>query len=461
MNQNLTQGAIVPSLLRLALPIMGMSFVQMAYNMVDMIWLGRVGADAVAAVGTATFFTWLGMSLQMTTKTGAEITISQEIGRGNQDKAAVYGSNSLILGLLLAVIYGVATFVLSPELIAFFKLEEQSVNEMATSYLQIIAIGAPFYYLNLTFSGVFTGAGNSRLPFKVTSAGLILNIIIDPLFIFGWGPFSGMGSNGAAIATVLSQLFVTVLFIAAIYQGRSVIKLPDTRFHLNKDIAARILKLGFPVASHMALFACFSIAIARIVSQWGALPIAVQSVGAQIEAVSWMTAEGFATALGTFTGQNYGANKWHRIYAGFLVTVAISVLIGAIVTLVFLLFGEQVFSLFIPEPDAIQLGAIYLGILGISQMFMCMEISTSGAFYGVGKTIPPTMVSIILTGMRIPLALLVAKGILDLGVPGVEGVWWVVSLTSVAKGVLLFGWFYWFIYHHPERKAGHLEAKLA
>ena len=299
------------------------------------------------------------------------------------------------------------------------------------------------------------------MPFKVNSAGLILNIVIDPLFIFGWGPFSGLGTSGAAIATVLSQSFVTLLFIAAVYQGRSVIKLPETSFRLNSTVAIRVLKLGFPIASHMALFACFSIAIARIVSQWGALPIAVQSVGAQIEAVSWMTAEGFATALGTFTGQNYGANKWHRIYAGFLVTVAISVLIGAIVTLVFLLLGEQVFALFIPEQEAIQLGAVYLGILGISQMFMCMEISTSGAFYGIGKTIPPTLVSIVLTGMRIPLALLVAKGLLDFGVPGVEGVWWVVSLTSVAKGILLFGWFYWFIYRHPERQVGQLEARTA
>ena len=203
---------------------------------------------------------------------------------------------------------------------------------------------------------------------------------------------------------------------------------------------------------HNALFASFSIAIARIVAEWGALPIAVQSVGAQIEAVSWMTAGGFATALGTFTGQNYGAEKWQRIFTGFRVTVAISVLVGGMVTLAFMLFGENIFALFIPELDAIQLGAVYLSIVAISQIFMCMEISTSGSFYGLGRTLPPSLVSIIFTGLRIPLGLLLAYGAIGFPGMGLKGIWWSVSITSIIKGSLLFGWCYWALYNNPQRR---------
>ena len=451
MNQNLTQGPIVPSLVRLALPIIGMSFVQMAYSLVDMIWLGRVGANAVAAVGTASFFTWFGISILVTTKTGVEITVSQEVGRENREKASIFGGNALVLAVILAALYGAATYIFANPLIGFFDLKETGVNEMAVSYLRIIALGAPFYYTTPTLGGVFTGAGNSHLPFRMTSSGLLLNIIIDPLFIFGIGPFEGMGTSGAALATVLSQLFVFLLFSRKIIKGESVIRLTRESFQLTTAIVRRIVELGLPVATQSALFACFSIAIAKIVAGWGALPIAVQSVGAQIEAISWMSAGGFATALGSFTGQNFGAGKWHRIYKGFQVTVSISVLIGFLVTLAFFGFGEEIFSLFIPEADAIHLGGIYLTILAVSQVFMCMEISTSGAFYGLGKTVPPSLVSIVFTGSRIPLALLLAHGALGFPGMGLEGVWWSVSLSSVVKGLLLFGWFYWIIEKKVDR----------
>lgn len=452
MSQNLTQGPIVPSLLRMALPIIGMSFVQMAYSMVDMIWLGRVGADAVAAVGTASFITWFGASLMVTMKSGVEITVSQEVGRQNQKKASSFACNAILLAVIFATFYGLVTYSLAGDLVAFFNIDKPDVNEMAASYIQIIALGAPFYYINPVLAGIFTGSGNTRLPFQIASTGLLLNILIDPLFIFGFGPVPSLGVRGAAIATVLSQLLVTLMACQKIVSGQSVVQVSRQCFHPVYSRIKRIIRLGLPVAMHNALFACFSIAITRMVAVWGALPIAVQTVGAQIEAVSWMSATGFSTALSTFTGQNYGAGKWHRIYTGFRVTVAISVFIGGVVTLAFLLFGESIFALFIPEADAIELGGIYLAILAISQIFMCMEISTSGAFYGLGKTLTPSLNSIIFTGARIPLALLLAYGALGIQGIGLKGIWWSVSLSSVVKGTLLFGWCYWMLYSNPQRR---------
>lgn len=434
MAKNLTQGPIFKSLIGLAIPIIGMSFVQMAYNMVDMIWLGRVGAQAVAAVGAASFLTWFGVSLHITMKTGAEIGVSQSIGQHKTKEASLYASNSVKLGLMLAALYGCITYIFAPELLGFFKLEEKGVLDMGASYLRIIAIGAPFYYVNPILGGVFTGAGESKLPFKITSMGLALNILIDPLFIFGIGSFEGWGSDGAAYATIISQFIVSLLFYRLIYKGKSIIEMSRSGLKLSRDIIVRILRLGVPVAAQSLLFSIFAMIIARIVTKWGALPIAVQSVGAQIEALSWMTAGGLSTALASFTGQNFGAKQWNRIYKGFLTTVSLSAFVGGLVGLMFWFGGETIFGWFIPEEEAIILGGQYLAILSISQLFMCLEITSAGAFYGMGKTGIPSIVSIIFTGSRIPLALWLSADT----VLGLHGVWWAISISSVFKGVILF-----------------------
>ncbi|WP_199898520.1 MATE family efflux transporter [Prolixibacter bellariivorans] len=196
---DLTYGHIPQQIIKLSVPIMGTSFIQMAYSMIDMIWLGRVGSDAVAAVGAATFFTWLGISLMLITRTGAEVGVSQSLGSGDNKRAISFAQQSLTGALVLAILYGILTYIFAPGLIGFFKLTNTDVNHNAVSYLRIISAGSLLYYSNPTFSGVFNGAGNSKLPFRINSIGLMLNIVADPLLIFGVGPIPQMGSDGAAM----------------------------------------------------------------------------------------------------------------------------------------------------------------------------------------------------------------------------------------------------------------------
>ncbi|QZE14602.1 MATE family efflux transporter [Halosquirtibacter laminarini] len=452
---DLTQGSISKALVKLAMPIIGMSFLQMAYNMLDMVWLGHVGSEAVAAVGTATFFTWLGVSVMLIAKVATEVGVSQRFGSKDIKGASLFTGNAIVWMVILSIGYGYFTYFAAPWLIGFFKLDSAEIVHMAVRYLQIIALGAPFYYMNQPLSGIFTGAGNSKFPFKATSIGLLVNFALDPLLIFGYGPIPAMGAEGAAIATVLSKMIVTIIFFFAL--KKNIINLPlcKEHFKMKWEITKEIFKVGTPVGLHSGLFACFAMVMARIISQWGDLPIAVQSVGAQIESISWMTIEGLATALAAFTGQNYGAKLWDRIYKGFLVAVAISVTIGAVVGAIFVFFGGEIFGIFINEVEAIKLGSIYFSILGISQIFMCLEIGTSGAFYGLGKTTPPSFVGITFTGLRIPLALWLTS----IPALGMTGVWWSISISSIVKGIVLFSWFMIFILLHPERDKSKLQKK--
>lgn len=434
---DLTQGSILKGLIMMALPIMGTSFLQMAYNLTDMIWIGRLGSRAVAAVGTAGFFTWLGFSIIRLTQIGVEVWVSQSVGRKDEAGARKYARSAVQMNFVLAILFSMFIIIFREPLIGFFNIDDVWVNEQAVGYLTVVAAAMVFQFSNQVFSGIFNGSGDSRTPFKINTIGLVANMILDPLLIFGIGGMAGFGVMGAAYATALSHIVVfTIFWITMQRQERELF-----HFHLLKkpdfDAMQQIFKTGLPVGIQSGAFTIFAMIIGRIIAAWGPVPIAVQKVGSQIEALSWMTASGFATALGSFTGQNYGAKQWERIKKGYFIAVQIMAVIGVLVTALLIFGAEPLFKIFIQEPEAVAVGVVYLQILGLSQLFMCIEITTSGAFNGLNKTLPPSLVSILFTGLRVPGAIILSRP----EFLGLEGVWWSISMSSVLKGVVLLAWF--------------------
>ena len=265
---NLTQGSILSALFKLAIPIMGTSFVQMAYNMTDMIWVGRVGSRAVAAVGTAGFFTWLAMAFILIPKIGAEVGVAQSIGKNDMKEAKVYIKHTLQMIVVIALIYALSLITFRKPLIGFFNLGEPDIIQNAINYLVIISFGLVFYFINPVFTAIFNGYGESRTPFIINSIGLLVNMVLDPLLILGLGPIPRLEVAGAAIATVIAQAVVTLIFVLnarmrpELFSGLNLFKAPDIA-HINK-----IFKLGLPVALQSGLFTVFAMVIARIIAQW-------------------------------------------------------------------------------------------------------------------------------------------------------------------------------------------------
>lgn len=445
----LTEGSISGAMVKLALPIMANSFVQMAYNFMDMIWLGRVGTKTVAAAGTAGFFTWIGAALLLIPKVAAEVGVAQSYGKEDMKGVKKYIVHTLQLDIVLAIIYSLFLILLRNQLIGFFGLTDNEVVKMSIDYLVIVSFGMIFFFLNPVFAGIFNGFGNSLTPFIINSIGLALNIILDPIMIFGFGPFPSMGIKGAALATVISQLIATIIFIKVcrnrikIFIGLNFLEIPKISF------ITHIIKLGLPVSLQEFFFSGIAILIAKILAKWGATPIAVQNIGSQIEAISWMTAGGFSTALSAFVGQNYGAKKFDRIKEGYKKAMFIVGIIGVFATCLLIFGARPIFRLFIPNDiEAIKEGVIYLKILGISQFFMCIEIATAGAFYGLGKTVPPALVGIVFNILRVPGSLLLS----NYTSLGLKGVWWSISMSSVFKGVVLTTWFIIFLKRNEQFK---------
>lgn len=434
--RDFTQGKISRQLVALAMPLMAVSFIQMTYNMVDIIWIGRLGSKSVAAVGTVGMLMWMMNSFALLSKVSAEVSIGQSIGAKRMDKAMLYASHTTTIAIIMGVFFAAFFFVLPKLPISFFRLESGIESEAAV-YLRTISVGVPFMFLILNFSGIYIGSGRSNIPFYFNAIGLVINIVLDPLFIFGFAFVPKMGSQGAALATTLSQLIVLLLFVRHLRKKNGILNRFPFWIKPRRTYTVNILKLGLPVAAMNVYFSLINMNLTRIASiHGGHLGVTSQTTGGQIEGITWNTSSGFATALGSFVAQNFAAGKMIRARYAFRYTLIVMSALGVVVSAAFMLFGSEIFSVFIPEREAYLAGGDYLFIIGISQLFMMLEITTQGMFNGIGKTTPPAIVSIVFNTIRIPLAILLA------GTMGVNGVWWAISITSVAKGTISFLWYY-------------------
>jgi putative MATE family efflux protein len=417
-------------------------FFQMAYNLTDLIWIGALGSGAVAAIGAAGFFIWMGMAISFLTKVGIEVNVAQSVGKNDNYALNHYIINGLFLTILIGLVYSTSIIYLAPTLIGLFNLTPDATlydtSANGVIYIRIVCMSMPFAFMNVSFTSIYNGLGKSNLPFVYNSAGLFLNIILDPLLIYGLWIFPRLEVAGAGIATVISQSTVFVLFVISLNKNFNFLDQMKNIYVIKKEYFSKIIKIGLPPATQSVMFALIAIIITRFISRWGSIPIAVQKVGSQIEAISWMTASGFSTALSAFVGQNHGACIKKRVWKGYLIAISMMGTVGIFTSLLLILFPEQLFRIFIREEEAIRQGVIYLTILGYSQLFMCLEITTAGAFNGLGKSMPPSIVGIVFNFLRIPSAILLSSMI------GLKGIWWSISGSSILKGIVLVVWFVYY-----------------
>jgi len=429
-------GPILPTLTKLAMPIMATFLLQMAYNLVDMIWIGRVGSGAVAAVGAAGMFLWLGNGLIILARNGGQVKVGHCLGSGEEEEAVIYARTAIQMGIFLGVAYGLVCILLRKPLIGFYNLTGADVIAGAEKYLAITGGGVIFSFMTAILTGIFMAMGNSTVSLKANSVGLIINMILDPVLIFGFGPIPRMEVVGAALATLIAQVVAATLMLIAVFRYGGLFKKIKLLEKPDWNHIRVMLKIAFPIAMQDIIFAGISMVIARLIAGWGDSAVAVQKVGSQIESISWMTADGFAAALGAFTAQNYGARNLERVKKGYQTAMLVVFGWGVLCTLLLVGLPGPIFQIFIPEPEVLPLGIDYLRILGYSQLFMSIEIATTGAFSGIGNTIPPSVVGITLTALRIPAAMILMDTAL-----GLNSIWWIISVSSILKGIILTVWF--------------------
>ena len=432
---NLTEGGIVNKLFLVALPLIGTQVIQMAYNLTDMFWLGRLSSDAVAASGTVGLYLWLSMAFMMLGRMGAEIGVSQSIGGGDREKALAFAQNSIFTGVVLGIALAFVYVLGRGPLVAFFGIREAHVAQDARDYLAIVGLGLPFTFLTGAVTGIFNGSGNTRITLLINGAGLVLNMALDPVLIFS----AGLGIKGAAAATVVAQIAAALLSSYALLRLKNR---PFTKIRLiskpDRSIQKQIFKWVTPISVESFLFTFLAMLSASFVASFGADAMAASRVGSQIESLTWLISGGFASALLAFVGQNYGAGKWARIHKGVSVSSVMMACWGVVVSLILFFAGGALFGIFIPNNTVVVgIGAGYLRILAFAQIPGCLEGVASGAFRGRGKTIPPSVASASSNAARVALAYVLAFHTSL----GLTGIWIALAAGCGARGLWMFVWY--------------------
>lgn len=423
-NENLLSGDIKKALISLSLPLMGISFIQITYNLVDMFWLGRFSSEAVAAVGTASLLNYIGNSLALVGRVGSATWISQNYGKGKYIEASKYVESGLKVNLFISFIFTLISFIFMKEFLNMFTLTE-TLEKYAIEYLSIQIPSMFIVFLNPMFAVAYNSVGNSVTPFKLSLIGLILNFILDPLFLYVFN----FGVKGVALATAGAQGVVLIGYILISRDPSKVMS--QVRYFSKADYGKikNIISVGWPASVQSTAMAFISVILNTFISNFGPMPMAVYSLGIQIESICWMTADGIATAIGAFMGQNLGAENYERLKNGYKESIKILIGVGLVSMIILIGFGESLVAVFMPDDiGAIKEGGRLLRIMGICEIMMALEIGINGALSGLGLTKFPAFNGLFGNLLRIPISLLLMP------LAGVVGIWVSISTTMALKG---------------------------
>lgn len=421
---DLTKGKVASVIMLLALPIMGSSLLQFTYNIIDMMWVGKLGSDAVASIGTSSLYVNIGNAINSLVVIGCGIKVAHAIGRQDDEEVNGYINAGIIINSIIGVLFGLLLILCGKSFIVFLHVNNSVVEKDAYLYLMMNVPILFFSFFNMLYTRILGSFGNNKLAFKINLIGVSLNIILDPLFIY----ILRYGVVGAAVSTLIANIIMFVLFKSF---SSGTLKY-NRQYRLDNSKMIEIIRLGLPMAIQRVLFTIINILLARIIATFGSDAIAAQKVGAQIEAVAYMVIGGLNGAVASFTGQNYGAKEYKRIREGYRCSIIIGIIYALCMVGLFLVFDRELISIFIRDEETVIMASCYLHAVAFSQVFSAIEMISNGLFTGIGKPNISATISIVFTTLRIPLALILTRFF------GVDGVWMSIAISSILKGIFAY-----------------------
>ncbi len=436
IRKRILAGPILPTMVLLAWPVMVTAALQALYNLVDAFWLGRLSTAAMAAPGMAWPILFFFMSFAGGLQAAGATFVAQHFGAG--DRAGAERAAGQLLSFLFfgSILLGSVGFALAPTVLRLIRAPAD-IYPLALTYLRIECAGLPIMFLAQAFGGLMLGLGNTRLNMYLSVSSLLLNAVLDPVLIFGWGPFPAWGVAGAAAATVLSRAGIAAVGLFLLSLGRVGLKLRPQNLRPRWREIRPLLKVGLPNVLDQASTSFGFVVMMGLVAGFGTAVVASYTVGNRIinliNVVSW----GAGSALVAMIGQNLGALQYARAEAiarrGILTTFL--VLVG--LYFVTLALRRPLFGIFVNDPEVIREGAFYIAIFGTSIPFFGLFDAAAAVFRGSGHTVPPMVMAIVrLWALRVFLAWL-------LGYPvglGTTGMWVGMTLSNVLGGGAMVLW---------------------
>lgn len=437
----LLEGSITRSLFILAVPVTGANILQVAYQLVDAFWVGRLGAAAVAAVSITMPLMFVLVAAGMGFAIAGTTLIAQYTGARDHDMVDHVAAQTLITILAVSIVLGALGFALAPWLLQMMGVAPD-VYRNALSFLRVIFAALPFTFLYAMVQALMRGVGEVRVPLYIVGGTVVMNFFLDPILIFGRFGLPALGVTGAAVATLIAQLVAAIVALRLLFSGRFGIHVRWSDFKPDFAFVRRAFLLGYPASIEQSARGLGMTLMTFLITSFGTVVTASFGVGSNILNVVIIPAMGFSMATSTLVGQNIGAGNIARAektarLAGVITFISLSVL-GVLCHFL----ATAIVRFFVPEaPKVIAEGAHLLRIVSWSFGFVGLQFALLGVLRAAGEMLAAMTTSLISQwALQLPLAYLLSK----YTALGVDGLWWALPISNVitafiAVALLLWG----------------------
>jgi len=434
----LTEGSVLRSLIILSVPIILANLLQTAYNLIDTFWVGRLGNVAVAAVSVSFPIIFLFISLGGGLAVAGSILVAQYKGKGNKVAVDHLVSQTLLLVSVVSLLLSILGYFVSPFVMHFMGVDK-NVFASAVSYLKISFIGMVFVFTYMVFQSLMRGVGDVKTPMYIVLGTVILNLLLDPLFIFGYGVIPAFGVAGAALATVGTQALATVIGITLLIRGKRQVQLHLNDLKFDFPLIKKMAKLGFPASIERSTRALGLTMMVFLTATFGTLTLAAYGIGIRILSFIIIPAIGLSMATSTLVGQNIGAGKIKRAERVVKLSTIIGFIALTVIGIIAFIFARQISTLFIPGQLAtIKASALFIKIMALSFGFVGVQQALNGAFRGSGNTIISMVLALIsLWVLRFPIAYILS---IHTKLSQV-GIWVAFPIANVLGALITLIWF--------------------
>jgi putative MATE family efflux protein len=436
MRQEIVEGNIERTMLKLAYPLIIDNMVQVLYNLTDTFWLGRLGTEELSAPGTAWPLVWFFMSIGMGFATAGFAFVSQYIGAKDYEKANRAAGALYSLMMLFSAFVAVFGLIIAPVALDFMKVTPE-VYPYALNYIRVIFIGIPFSFTLFAFNFLLRGVGDTKTPVKINMFTVFLNIILDPLLIFGWLGFPRLGVVGAAVATMFSNSIGSLIGGYLLFKGKVGIHLTLENLKPDWDFYKRIFRVGLPSSVGFSTDAFGFVVLTRIIYIYGTVAFATYTIANRLTNFMFAIADGISMAMGTMVGQNVGAEKYERAKKIAEMAMLTNLIVLTIGTLIVVVFRAQIFGFFVRDERVLAESAKFVRYFAFSLPFFGIFSAVNNVFQSSGHTKKSMLLGMLrLWGLRIPLAYFLGKLMAD-----TTGVWLGMGLSNVLAATIGFLWF--------------------
>lgn len=432
-NRDWTQGSIVKNLLLLSWPMILTNTLMMLGPTIDMIWVGKLGSVAIAAVGISGMAVMMMNSMLMGLAQGMRAVIARFVGAQDYKGANHSAQQAFVICFVISIIMAIIGMFYADGILRLLGLDEDVIAEGAV-YMRIIFVGSLSMTFRMLIESIMQASGDTVSPMIQTLIYRVFHVVLCPFLIFGWWIFPEMGLAGAAWTNVISQSLGTGIGLWYLFSGRTRVRMTFKNFSLDFSMMWRIIRIGIPALISGLQRSFIQMILVSFIVPFGTIAVAAHTLNQRIEMILFMPCFALGMAAGVLAGQNLGAGQPERAQKGSWIAVLMVEGLMIVFVIFILLGGEILIKLFTSEPDLVEMSATFLRVATAGYILMGFGAVFMNALQGAGDTVPPMLTSVLVVIVfTLPLAYFLPK-ITDLGVMGIR---WAMAGEMVLQSTIL------------------------